>query len=573
MLNDNDPSIVAEVLPDLIQTRDFYFLQHATQTLNELLDHDDPQQRAIGVRILGNTDSPHVLLLLLRYIIDRSQIVRLQSVLAIETLSSSVRVTDELVQALSMTVSALLRDPLDRIRLSAVQIIANLHPKDFAERIMPALLDDNLEVRERAAQLLIAKPHETAKTLTPILDSGHGLMSRMISSVLVRIDRNKYEDRIYENIDDVLRTIYENVSRIHSLQSLKSYPTIDVIESIIEEENQLLLDEIFYLLGSIHGVNDVAIAVDALQSTIPRTRANGVEAIDVMLNLHLLTGIEKFTNPDLSLAELHDYGQSVYSVSSSDAKQVIRELIDQHNEEWKIYIGIEALGELGQHLHQSQTQPQQSPLDLLSALGGNDNDSPSKGADNIPFTLDEIRSLLASLQGELPLAIRTALRRAKNAIQGITFERSEQRIGSIISDVERIIFLKRVQFFQDISISQLRKVATACHEVWYDADQVIFTEDQQGGSLYIIIEGRVGIERTQGDGKSARLNTLKSEDSFGEDTLFDESPHSTSAISLSRTLLLRLDSPDCIRAIKSELQPLACHVHCFCALIFMIYIG
>ena len=111
LLNDNNPSLVAEVLPDLINTRDFYFLQHATQTLNEMLESDDPQQRAIGVKILGSTDSPRVLLLLLRYLIDRSQVVRLQSVLAIENLSSNVQITDELVQALSMTVSSLLRGP------------------------------------------------------------------------------------------------------------------------------------------------------------------------------------------------------------------------------------------------------------------------------------------------------------------------------------------------------------------------------------------------------------------------------------------------------------------------------
>ena len=124
LLNDNNPSLIAEVLPDLINTRDFYFLQHATQTLNNMLESEDPQQRATGVNILGETDSPRVLLLLLRYLLDRSQVVRLQSVLAIDKLSSNVQVTDELVQALSMTVSSLLRDPLDRIRVSAVRIIA-----------------------------------------------------------------------------------------------------------------------------------------------------------------------------------------------------------------------------------------------------------------------------------------------------------------------------------------------------------------------------------------------------------------------------------------------------------------
>src|SRR5690606_22690848 len=111
--------------------------QHATQTLNDLLEHPEAQQRAVGVRILGETNSSRVLLLLIRYLLDRSQVVRLQAVFAIEKLSSQVEITDELIDALSMTISSLLRDPLDRIRISAVKIMANLHSDDVAERIMP----------------------------------------------------------------------------------------------------------------------------------------------------------------------------------------------------------------------------------------------------------------------------------------------------------------------------------------------------------------------------------------------------------------------------------------------------
>lgn len=538
LLNDNDITLIAEVLPDLINTRDFYFLQHATQTLNDLLEHDDPQQRAVGVRILGETDSSRILLLLLRYLLDRSQVVRLQAVIAIEKLSSNVKITDELVNALSMTISSLLRDPLDRIRVSAVNIIANLHPVDFGERIMPAMLDDNLEVRERAVQLLIQKPNVTQATFVPLLESNHSLMSRMTSAVLVRIN-TKYESRIYEHIDNILRDIYTTVNRIVTLQPLNEYPIIEIVQNILSEENDQALDEIFYLLGSIHGINDVNVAVEAIHSTIPRTRANGIEALDVMLNLKLLTAIENLTNPDMTLEGLSKYGSMTYELGAFTPAQVLRELLDQHNEDWKVYIGIEALGELGHELSQSHTTPQSSPLDLLLP-------NPSQGSfqqkTNIPFTHQEIERLLDDLQGELPLALRTALRKAQNAIKGIQFERSDRSQGAVISDVERIIFLKHVDFFQGVTINQLRKVANICQEVWFEAEDVIFNEGDIGGELFVIIEGRVGIEQTQEDGKSARLSTLSSEASFGEDTLFDESRHTTGAIALARTLTLKLDN-------------------------------
>ena len=550
LLNDNDPSLVAEVLPDLINTRDFYFLQHATQTLNEMLESDDPQQRAIGVKILGSTDSPRVLLLLLRYLIDRSQVVRLQSVLAIENLSSNVQITDELVNALSMTVSSLLRDPLDRIRVSAVRIIANLHPDDFAERIMPALQDDNLEVRGAATGLLISHPNETTRTLEPLMDSGHSLMARMATSVLVQINTRKYESRIYEHIDNILRDIYTHVNRIIALESLKHYPIIEIVQNILAEENHQSLDEIFYLLGSVHGKENVEIAVDAIRSTVARTRANGIEALDVMLNLHLLTAIENATNPDVSLQDLSNYGAKTYNLESFDAAQVIRELLNKHNEDWMVYIGIEVLGELGKQLFDAQTKPEASPLDLLAGLSAPQ--TSANKVDDIPFTLEEIESYLDGLQrSDLSLSIRTALRKARNSIKGVTFERSDQSLSSVISDVERIIFLKRVHFFHDVTINQLRRIANICQEVWYDEEQAIFKEGDTGGMFFVIVEGRAGIERVQEDGKSARLNTLKTEDSFGEDTLFDRSRHTTTAIALTRTLCLRLDNNDLMGLIQS----------------------
>ncbi|GAB5492139.1 MAG: hypothetical protein Phog2KO_23540 [Phototrophicaceae bacterium] len=546
LLNDNDISLVSEVLPDLINTRDFYFLQHATQTLNELLEHEEAQQRAIGVRILGNTDSSRVLLLLLRYILDRSQVVRLQAVLAIETLSSQVSISDELVNALSMTISSLLRDPLDRIRVSAVNILASIHPTDFAERIMPALLDDNLEVREIAVQLLMRDPNATRATFEPLLESSHSLMSRMTSVVLVRLNK-KYEAQIYDHIDIILANIYLSINRILALQSLTDYPIIEVVQNILSEENDQSLKEIFYLLGSIHGIDDVNIAVDAINSTIPRTRANGIEALDVMLPLRPLTAIENVTNPEMSLEELSVYGSLTYETGSFTPAQVLRELLDQHNEDWKVYIGIEALGELGHSLTKSQSIPDASPLDLLMPAP----QVPHNNQATIPFTIQEIERLLDSLKGDLPLALRTALRKAQNAINGIQFERSNTSYGTVISDVERIIFLKHVDFFHSVTINQLRKVANICQEVWFDAEQVIFNQGDIGGQLYIIIEGRVGIEQTQSDGKSARLNTLNSEESFGEDTLFDESRHSTSAIALSQTLTLRLDNDDFTSLVQS----------------------
>lgn len=110
----------------------------------------------------------------------------------------------------------------------------------------------------------------------------------------------------------------------------------------------------------------------------------------------------------------------------------------------------------------------------------------------------------------------------------------------MLSAVEKIIFLKEVPFFQGMTIDQLRIMANVCEEESFDADTRIYKEGDPGGILYVIVSGRVGIEREKYKGSYARLATLESHGYFGETDLFDGNNRTTSAIVIRDTLTLRL---------------------------------
>ncbi len=115
-------------------------------------------------------------------------------------------------------------------------------------------------------------------------------------------------------------------------------------------------------------------------------------------------------------------------------------------------------------------------------------------------------------------------------------------MAAILSTIERIIFLKQVTFFQSMPIDRLKALAGICEEEFIPKQTTIFEEGDLGGILYIVVNGRVAIER-RGDRKGAivRLATMEAYSSFGEMSLFNNYPRSASVLTLDDTLVLKVD--------------------------------
>ncbi|MBN1562933.1 MAG: Crp/Fnr family transcriptional regulator [Anaerolineae bacterium] len=110
----------------------------------------------------------------------------------------------------------------------------------------------------------------------------------------------------------------------------------------------------------------------------------------------------------------------------------------------------------------------------------------------------------------------------------------------MLSVIEKMIFLKSVSFFREMTVNHLKTLASVCEEMLFPEETTILSEGDPGGTLYMIVSGRVSIEQTNAVRQSLRLNLLESRGHFGEDTLFDNSPSPTSAITLQDTLTLQI---------------------------------
>jgi len=110
----------------------------------------------------------------------------------------------------------------------------------------------------------------------------------------------------------------------------------------------------------------------------------------------------------------------------------------------------------------------------------------------------------------------------------------------MLSNIEKVILLKEVPFFQGMTVEQLRVLASVCEEEFFSAETRLFTEGDPGGSLYVVVSGRVGIEQEKRKGFFARLATVEALYYFGETDFFDNNYRTTTAIAIQDTLTLRL---------------------------------
>src|SRR5262245_42997533 len=126
-------------------------------------------------------------------------------------------------------------------------------------------------------------------------------------------------------------------------------------------------------------------------------------------------------------------------------------------------------------------------------------------------------------------------------------------------ELDRIQFLKTVTFFNELSHRQLKSVSDIAFERKYEADELIFEEEQPGAALFLILEGRVAIE-VRRETHTTTLAILERGAFFGEMALIDEAPRSANARSLERTHTLALYRNDLSQLVDRDPQT-ACQIY------------
>ena len=100
--------------------------------------------------------------------------------------------------------------------------------------------------------------------------------------------------------------------------------------------------------------------------------------------------------------------------------------------------------------------------------------------------------------------------------------------------------LAQTYLFHDLDQPAIATLAAEAHERSYKRHASIFHEGDPGDAFFIIVEGAVKVYVTSVQGEEMVLTTMRSPETLGEVSLFDEGPRSASAEALEPARLLSL---------------------------------
>jgi HEAT repeat protein len=123
-----------------------------------------------------------------------------------------------------------------------------------------------------------------------------------------------------------------------------------------------------------------------------------------------------------------------------------------------------------------------------------------------------------------------------------------------LGDIERMLELRRVPLFERLDPEDLQRVAAVADERTFAPGTAIVREGEVGDELFVILEGRVRVDKLDPDGTTRAIRTYEAGDHFGELAVLLERPRVASVVAEDevRTLVIGGDGLTAILRERPE---------------------
>ncbi len=539
-----DEATQAAVIPPLIASGEFYYLMPAAHTLYSWLsDKESGRRRAFGLRVLSHTGDARLVRRLATFLDDPEPSVRTQAAELIASLAAGTPLADMKQLGLE-ALHRLLGDTEPAVRLAAVDGLGRFNSLGASLVLMMAMHDADIEVRRRACAVIQVIPRDELERL---LRSGERRVAECAAFVLARSRHLRGKRLALDFCETLTSEAYALLIDGLPLQQLGT-PGARLMQTAFRERAYRLVDQVFWLVSALGNEQAVESIRRSLRSGTSATRANAVETLESITTPQLAQVIDPlFDGSELPM--LARIGRDRLGLPGSSAWEVCRQAWPQAQGDGA---AIEASSDRAPPARDAWLAAM-SMYTLAEVIGrGRPAEAALLGGDAVVLA-DRIRPALYTVQeAGVPLLQETA-RLALSHLEAPERPATQER--SMLTLIEKVIFLKEVPFFQGMSVDDLRRVANISEVATYDAGQQIIAEGERSGTLYVIVSGRVGIQHRKQDTTEATMTMLASlgpREYFAEMSIFDDEPHSADVIALTPTQVLMVRRAPLIALIQRQ---------------------
>jgi CRP/FNR family cyclic AMP-dependent transcriptional regulator len=114
-------------------------------------------------------------------------------------------------------------------------------------------------------------------------------------------------------------------------------------------------------------------------------------------------------------------------------------------------------------------------------------------------------------------------------------------LSAISASADTCEILARSGLVRSVEPGAVSELAKYLHPVDFPRRHTVFVEGRPGDRLYIIISGKVKIDRRSSDGRQNILTIMGPSDMFGELSIFDPGPRTSSAVTITKVRAMSMD--------------------------------
>jgi HEAT repeat protein len=541
-------------------------LDVATRALND----SKATTRRLAAEMLGRMESDSAIPHLTRLLSDPEPAVRASAVSSLGALCADSAIDE---------ISLLLDDPDNRVREEALTVLPKLKVTDLPElttKIHGVMVNDSsLSVQTKAIVALtkLGDFDEAISNLTPRLESNN---SKIRISALETVSE----------IAPYLNTAFKIEPILNSLEDSPAAARRAAVTALGSLKNDMVSQTLVKYLGDPNeGIRQAA--AEALRRRSDESRALVLEimekdnvAVDSALdalapgNPESLTPLRGYAKLELDRARTLR-NQSVSIPSTGRAANFLRDCLRNRASlcEGRLIKTVGLFGDMRtmelvrKSMNGTNIENRAAALEALDTIGDKQlakgvvalleqEPTPSGPSDVIAVLLKNADPWLrvCALRSTSELGLREFIPLLHQLKSGSDSFLREAALGALIefdeekamdtlktvSILERILLLREIPIFADLSPEDLKLVAETAREEWYPQNTVIFHQGDDGNMMFVIVEGQVHVLRSV-DGIEQVLARRGAGDFLGEMAIIESAPRSATLRTQTDVRVLAID--------------------------------
>lgn len=411
-----------------------------------------------------------------------------------------------------------LSHPTESVRLSALEIFT-INDDETLKTVIQLMGDQSDRVSRLAKAKIEIAPYFNPQILVESLGIPRRIIREGIFDLLQNLDVKDLD--FFNFARSEIQYCYGYLAESEAWRSISDNKNTKLIIDYLNQEMVLKIENILRVLAAQDRSGDMRFVCRGVFSKDPRQRANSYEALDNILNNSLskiMLPLLEVSSPSQILAT----GKKNFPITdlkSDDPSSVFTYFLAK--EDWLTL--VLTLFVAGEKIAEKVSQ----------------------------------ETILKLTQSE-NIHIRQMAQQVLENREGYSSKmESDMEKESTIPD--KILYLKEVEIFKDLSVRELSAIASVTEEVSFPKGEIVIREGDQGETMYLIIRGEVSVIKGLGTEHQIELDRIGEGDYFGEMSLFEDIVRSAAISTEQETRLLVLHKQE-FKEIVREYPQIALHI-------------